>query len=409
VHITFSQFDAVAAQPIPSYKAITRWLTQIGLYKLQCEQEQADDWALIADNSIQLGTQKCLVVLGIRLSQFQKGKALTLEDVKPLVIELHNKSDAGTVCRALEKAQEKVGEVVMTCTDDGPDLRSGVKMFCQKYGVGRVLDIIHKIGTFLKKILEKDAEWQAFAGAASEAKKKMQQTEAAHLAPPNQRTKSRFLNIDILVRWSVDVMVAMETPGHPDKKLFEQHCGWIHKHKALLERLKQFDFISQKTRQYIRENGICFRTGDLVDSMLETEMASLEFNMEACEYAGQLVDFLREQSRIVPFGQVWIGTSEIIETLFGKMKSLEQDQSKGGFTSLVLGVAACAGKIDADLVREAMKQVKSADVDAWIKEQMGPTILAKRRQALGGWRKNKAIENVVQEPAGIYIEASMGF
>jgi hypothetical protein len=37
---------------------------------------------------------------------------------------------------------------------------------------------------------------------------------------------------------------------------------------------------------------------------------------------------------------------------------------------------------------EASKPVKNSnDVDAWIKEQMGPTILAKRRQALGGVEK----------------------
>jgi hypothetical protein len=45
-----------------------------------------------------------------------------------------------------------------------------------------------------------------------------------------------------------------------------------------------------------------------------------------------------------------VGSSEVIESLFGKLKSLEQDQSKEGFTSLILGDAACVGKADADIV-----------------------------------------------------------
>jgi len=409
VHILFSHFAAVAAQAIPTYKTISRWLTQIGLYKLHSLQEQANDWALIVDHSIQMGAQKCLVIIGMRLSKFQKGKALTLEDMQPLIIELHDKSSATTVCKALERAQKKIGKAVMVCADDGPDLRGGIELFCQKHGVGRVFDIVHKIGTFLKRILEKDAEWQAFSTAAAGAKKKMQQTQAAHLAPPNQRTKSRFLNIDILVRWAIDILMALETPNHPDKHLLDQYCGWIHKFKALIERLKQLDFISQKTRQYIREHGICFRTGDLLEAMLETEMEPLEFNVEACEYAGTLIDFLREQSKVVPFSQVWIGSSEIIETLFGKVKCLEQDQSKSGFTSLVLGAAACVGKVDANLVKQALTQIKTADVDAWTNEQIGPTLLSKRRQALSAWRKNKSTKNIIQESTGTNLGEAVGF
>lgn len=53
IHIAFSQFTAVKDQAIPTYKSISRWLTQIGLYKLNCLKEQADDRAMIVDNSVQ--------------------------------------------------------------------------------------------------------------------------------------------------------------------------------------------------------------------------------------------------------------------------------------------------------------------------------------------------------------------
>jgi hypothetical protein len=143
--------------------------------------------------------------------------------------------------------------------------------------------------------------------------------------------------------------------------------------------------------------------------MLETEMKFLNFNMGACEYAGKLIDFVNEQSEIVPAGQVWIGSSEIIESLFGKLKCLEHDQSKGGFTSLILGAAACVGKIDADMVRAAMLQVKIADVNEWTKEQIGSTLLAKRRKAFGSRRKNKSSKNVIHESAGILERKVVGF
>jgi len=81
-------------------------------------------------------------------------------------------------------------------------------------------------------------------------------------------------------------MMAIDTPNHPDKELLEQYCGWIQRHRRLIKRLKQLNLISQKTRQYIREYGIRANTEELVEKMLEEKMKFLEFNPEACEYAG---------------------------------------------------------------------------------------------------------------------------
>ena len=122
-----------------------------------------------------------------------------------------------------------------------------------------------------------------------------------------------------------------------------------------------------------------------------------------------LIDFFHEQSKVVPVGQVWVGSSEIIESLFGKLKSLEQDQSKGGFTSLVLGVAACVGKVNGDIVSAAMRQVSTADVDAWTKERMGSTLLSKRRKAIGSWRKKNRTKNIMHEQAGVSLMDVAGF
>lgn len=408
IHTALSHFPAVKNQAIPAYKSIRRWLTRVGLYKLNCLKEQATDWALIIDNSIQIGVHKCLVILGIRLSKLPK-RALTFEDMDVLAMEIHEQTDAKSICESLKKAQKRVGKVTMVCADDGPDLRGGLGMFCTEYKVGRIFDITHKIGTFLKRFLEKDPLWQAFTIAAAEAKRKMQQTKAAHLAPPNQRTKSRFLNIEILVHWGKDVAMALRNSKHPDKGLLEIHCGWVRQYEGFIEQLSQMTLISQKVRQHIREHGISSSTGDQIERMLDDTMDLLEFNAQACEYAGELIDFCKEQAKIVPVGQVWVGSSEIIESLFGKLKSLEQDQSKGGFTSLVLGAAACVGKIDADIVQAAMRQVKTVDVDAWSAEQIGPTLLSKRRKALGSWRRKKRKNKFTQESAGISLEQAEGF
>lgn len=75
----------------------------------------------------------------------------------------------------------------------------------------------------------------------------------------------------------------------------------------------------------------------------------------------------------------------------------------------MLGSVACLGRIDADVVNKAMTQVKTADVNVWVKEQIGVTHLSKRKAALGKWRRNGKSKEVVQKPAGTILEMAVGF
>jgi hypothetical protein len=416
LHIAFSEFVAVKNKPIPSHKTIGRWLTQVGLYKLNRPKAEGKDWAVIIDNSIQLGTKKCLVILGIRLSQLPRGRALSFEDMEVLLVELHENLDSQALCNKLEQVQEKLGKIEMVCADDGPDLRGGIACFCAKSGAGRVLDVIHKLATFLRRRYEGDIKWQAFSTAAASARKSMQQTQAAHLAPPNQRTKCRFLNIEPLVKWGVDVMRALNTKDHGDKQLLESYCGWVRQYQDLIEQLDQYDLISRIARQHVREEGFCALSGEKIEEILDVALSSRSFNYEACEYAGEVIDFFTDQVQGIAKGRIWVGSSEVIESLFGKMKNLEGDQSKGGFTALVLGIVACVGKTDANIVREAMKQVKTSDVALWEKEHVGKSLLAKRKAAFKGRQRKKErnarrqiYKKTVQESTGIYEEKAAGF
>jgi hypothetical protein len=78
-----------------------------------------------------------------------------------------------------------------------------------------------------------------------------------------------------------------------------------------------------------------------------------------------------------------------------------------GKTSLILGAAACVGKVDSDVVSAAMRQVSITDVNAWTKQQLGLTLLSKRRKALGSWRKKNKTKNITHKR--ISLMDAMGF
>ena len=62
-------FVSVLKLPLscPSWFSVRLWLLRPGYYKLMRPKEKADDWAWIADHTVQIGAEKCLVIFGIRL------------------------------------------------------------------------------------------------------------------------------------------------------------------------------------------------------------------------------------------------------------------------------------------------------------------------------------------------------
>jgi hypothetical protein len=66
-------------QPVPSWYSGRLWLLRLGYYKLYREKEHADDWIWIVDHIVQLGSEKCLVILGIRQSNLPQAELYLLE------------------------------------------------------------------------------------------------------------------------------------------------------------------------------------------------------------------------------------------------------------------------------------------------------------------------------------------
>jgi hypothetical protein len=76
-----------------------------------------------------------------------------------------------------------------------------------------------------------------------------------------------------------------------------------------------------------------------------------------------------------------LGSSEIIESLFGKQKNIEKQHAKNGFTGLLLSLAACVSKTTIDVVKNAMESVKTKTVIEWHKNNIGKSVQARRMSA----------------------------
>ena len=84
-----------------------------------------------------------------------------------------------------------------------------------------------------------------------------------------------------------------------------------------------------------------------------------------------------------------IGSSEVLESIFGKLKRLEQDQAKTGFTGLVLSVAAMVSTTTTEVIQNALESVRTKKVIEWCKKTLGQSVPAKRKEAFASRQKTE--------------------
>ena len=190
------------------------WLLRVGLAALLRPKVIAEDWVWMVDHSIQIGQCKCLVILGIRLTDFTIGRPLCHQDMELIDLVPMKNATKQTVAVCLEDAVSKTGVPGAILSDHGADLHGATETFRREHPqTDEFYDIKHKAACLLKARLEKDPRWKQFATLSGQTKFATQQTQLACLVPPSQRTKVRFMNLGELVKWGRQTLALLDDPS----------------------------------------------------------------------------------------------------------------------------------------------------------------------------------------------------
>ena len=362
------------------------WLLRVGLFELTRPKEVADDWVWIVDHTVQIGTVKCLVIVGCRLSEWQSQKRpLEHRDLQLLALEPVEKSDGVTVCRQLQDTCRKMGCVPRALlSDEGTDLLSGYREFSKFHPETAIcFDIAHQAAKLLKRELEADDRWGAFLSAAGTTKQRLAQTPLAALLPPTPRNKARYMNLEALVNWGDCALRYLDDPrplaGWPlDRTILEGKLGWLRDYREALAEWKSVMEVIAAACHYVRHQGY----GAGAATQLQQRLAELATAPISQRLTENLVAFVAKQSAVVRPNERLPGSSECLESLIGKGKRLEGQQSQSGFTKMILGMAAAVVEPSQDYILRALTTVKTKHVLSWCREHLGITVQAKRRHAL---------------------------
>ncbi len=257
VKIMFESFEI--KQPVPTWYSVHLWLLRLGYYKLTRKKPRAEDWIWIIDHTIQCGKEKCLAILGIRQSSLPESETILChEDMEPLALYPVTCSNRDIVYQQFEKTIAITGIPREIIADGGTDIKAGVKRFCNRHPrICYIYDIKHKAATVLKQYLNADTCWNEFVKQASSTGKQLQQTDLAALAPPNQRAKSRYMNIDRLVKWAHETLVFMDhqaefPSSNYDQGSLKSKLGWISGYRSHIVQWQEVIQVVESAVSFIR-------------------------------------------------------------------------------------------------------------------------------------------------------------
>jgi hypothetical protein len=171
---------------VPHWTTGRLWLLRLGHAVLTAAKTKADDWAWLIDHSVQVGQEKCLVILGIRLRDLPPaGQCLTHTDLQLLALVPRKSWTRQEVDDQLEALARQSGVPRVIVDDHGVDLSGGVGFFRERHPqTVEMYDAKHKAACLLKARLEKNPRWQDFQKLLTQTRCAIQQTEMGFLTPP---------------------------------------------------------------------------------------------------------------------------------------------------------------------------------------------------------------------------------
>jgi len=368
-------------QQLPDWTTIRMWLLRVGVAALREPVERADDWIWMADHSNQIGPEKALVVLGVRASRLPPaGKTLKHEDVHLLTVRpgtAWKREDMAAVYRELG---ERCGVPRAILCDGAVELRDGAQSLQNQRPDTIVLqDFKHKAAIFLKAAVGDDPRFAEFNTHLGKTRSAIQQTELAHLTPPGQKPKARFMNLASTLDWAAVVLWLLDHPEAKGRELvtpqrLEEKLGWLRSFAAGLAAWRECQQVVNAGVTFINERGLFRGAGAELCVTMGTSLR----HAASRRLAQRLVDFVTASEDKLKEGERLPMSTEILESTFALYKQLEQQHSKGGFTSLLAAFGALLKTATDATIRRAFSAVSVKDVQQWSRENLATTLTSKR-------------------------------
>lgn len=405
ITIIVNQFNGQDFVDAPSHTTVQNFLLRIGLYVLRYLVEHQSDWIWMVDHTHSVGTTKCFVVVGIRLSEYGKlHRPLQHDDLTVLDLLPVDQSNGEIVRDQLSPLCVKFGIPIAILSDRGTDLNKGVHMLQQAHpDVLLLYDVVHMVARMTEAILKNEPQWSAFSSASSHCAHEIRQSKISHLKPPRTKTKARYMNISQEIRWGARAILVLDRVrdgkvherqrARLPKDLLETKLKWLDEYRDSLKAWEKISIMGQEVITTVRRLGYGMEAKRQLDEKL-----GIPDNKACREWVAQIMEEVTQQCMAASKHQSLPGTSEILESLFGKMKRLLAGNNSGTTNSLtaqLLAMVTCTVKLTPQLVRDAISTCRIKHLRAWCKERLNASTNWARRIDLSPTPEEQKLRNPI--------------
>lgn len=378
MEIINDSFEGILGQ-IPSRNTIEDWVKKCGLdiYNSSKDFKKADDYAIIVDESMMIGSQKLLLSIGVPAQH--KGSPITQEDVVILDMAVSSSWNSDGIKDRLLAAADKISNLPKyVISDNASSMTSGIT----RAGLVGHRDISHSLGVFLERCYKNEEDFMTYTKSMSEAQFKHNMKKIAYLLPPRQRTVARFINLSNWVRWSQKILNIYHKLTSQERAVF----AFVSSNASLIDELSEVMKCINSIEKKCKQNGL---SKEVIKQSLEDIQQTLFNGNSRMRTLGETIcQFLKQEGRILENEKsAHNNSSDIIESTFGTYKLRKSSNKLYGVTSFILfmpmysqlAFSKCQKQ---DSFKKHLESVRLRQIQEWAKENLTTNLVTKRINTL---------------------------
>lgn len=367
---------------IPCYNTVENWMKKLGLSVYENDRKPCPGkkYALVIDESIMINSEKLLLLLGIPADH--QGRPIRHDDVTVVGMEVGRSFSGDDIKDRIETFTEGFDEKPeYVINDQGHNLLNGVA----KAGIPQHIDISHAMGTCLKQIYGKEADFLELTKLLGEIRLQYHLTDKAYLLQPNMRSIARFMNMSSWVEWGEKMLGCFSNLP----KNIQEAYSFIPKNKNLLDELAVGINAIRHVEEICKNKGFNLETYKECRHYIIHNVLCKSSNNRGLMLGCRMIEYFRKEASLLT-GSVLQNdnlSSDIIESDFGIFKSKKSPNKLYGITSFALIIPLYPKLVNKSVTelfdfKERMVNVKLKDIDAWSKDHMSTNWVTERTKAL---------------------------
>ena len=336
---------------VPSHVSIRNWIIKQGYYQVHDLAKPKGEWVIWVDESVVLGAESILLVLGLPLQEWKFERPVCVSDTYVLWVESRQGWTVQQIQSILQKVKDMV-DVQYVVSDQGINL-------CKAYaqvGLSHIPDCSHVLANGMEKLYKNDPTFDLFIRWAAQLRARwaMSRQKVAFM-PPAHRTKARFANVFPLVRWAIDVLNRPQDSSLLIPQEVKDELVFLDQYRIFIEELSWIDQISSSVAKILKTQGYNTKSHSLIQQNMSQVGLLDSPNKQA--FIHHLNSYLENLCNLTSEQQTLICCSDVIESTFGKFKQKIPPRSPFGMTQFLLSFANFGQNLNLGHLKMALESI----------------------------------------------------